>query len=240
MLPAFYYNCGPATDTHAASERIATFILAMGLTATGPSMEELRKETSNIQNGVDRLQIGALTLNELPGSGSMFYVGEHSLKSSHSIYDGIRRKYGYSFNEANTEFENNFPEYSTITNTFTKHDLSYYWGTTVYGGTSTAAPNACGIISLYLQMNPGANVKDVRKFLRFNNKKIWASSGSKDSDPVYLNYLTITQSITPGFTDMRYTNLLDGAVSGTWVNCTDNDVGLAHFPNSSGYKRRTK
>ena len=122
-----------------------------------------------------------------------------------------------------------------------EHKMNYHYGFAGQnGGTSTSGPVATGAILLYMQINPSATVLDVRRFLKYHNKKILRDIGGANSNPTYQNHLTASSLnlSDPQNSDPRYSNLLDGAVSGSTKLGGRGHNGLLHFPFNSGFKRR--
>jgi len=74
----------------------------------------------------------------------------------------------------------------------------YTLGDSRGGGTSAASPTVAGLVCLYLQINPSANVKDVRNWLRSTNAKVIPNNDNESPQYfLYNNYLT-PSTTTPG------------------------------------------
>ena len=106
------------------------------------------------------------------------------------------------------------------------------------GGTSTAGPVVAGALTLYKQINPNATVLDARRFLNYHDAKVGRDQGA-DAEILYYAHLSASNLDTnnPQFSDPRYSNYKDGAVSGSITNLRDDGNPILRFPFNSGFKR---
>jgi hypothetical protein len=109
------------------------------------------------------------------------------------------------------------------------------------GGTSTASPVGAGMISCYLQANPGAKVMDVRKWLKYYGVPVFRNDKyDKNADPIYYGrYSSSVATGDPQYKDPRMVNLLDGYHGGQMRHLIDGNAKMGHLPYGiSGYKTK--
>lgn len=95
------------------------------------------------------------------------------------------------------------------------------------GGTSASCPIIAGLVCLFLQLNPGANIKQVREWLKSHPKLLPNYSTSIDTEFLYNKHLKFNPPGGP----IGYTSSIDK--SGSFQLGIEGNGNIAFFPMSS-------
>jgi hypothetical protein len=207
------HNYGPGVDIYMASDDLRQ-----------PSAQRDPDDTS-------------LPLMELPIDHET-----HKYAATHSIYaDIMKKRGGFKMTTAMQSgvLGSNADTYISYT---APKDIYYGVGCLAgAGGTSTASPVGAGMISCYLQANPGAKVMDVRKWLKYYGVPVFRNDKyDKNADPIYYGrYSSSVATGDPQYKDPRMVNLLDGYHGGQMRHLIDGNAKMGHLPYGiSGYKTK--
>jgi hypothetical protein len=196
----------------------------------------------NLGPGVDGYMVSDnVRLGGWPMNNDTDYQYQFYWAASHSIFHDVERKYGIDYETGNARLSASSPGDHAYIEAGAYNKPWYGSVSSIAGGgTSTASPNLAGLVTLYLQANPGANINDCRKWLKFHGKRIFRTDGDDNSDPIYLSRYSSSIDITqnPQLQDPRYVNINDGRYGGKVRMCQSNFGLLPHMPYSHGYKVR--
>ena len=120
-----------------------------------------------------------------PGTQNLFACGDedgYKNMDSHSLFDGKN----FDTQSVLTEWSSKFPQAYNASVTSPNGSVEFSKGFSRFStGASAATPQIAGLIACFLQLNPDANVKDVRNFLK-SCPALIPTASHNPLDPLYL------------------------------------------------------